>query len=187
MPSANSPASPDQTHPNTNKETIATLKKAAILAFAAAMLPAAPAGAWDQICMKLPLWKTWYAANFHVVHSFHTNAGDIPNAYYMPERRASMKLPNELGGTYNSRADGRIKSPGIAVNQTKCVDITEIPDGEPFFVYIHPPLRKRRPPQNHHSNLDKWNHQQNRPYRTLNYESWGGVAHAKCKFTRESN
>ena len=165
------------------------LKKAAVLTFAvAAMLPAAPAGAWEQICMKLPLWKTWYAANFHVVHSFHTNRGnDIPNSYYVPERRASMKLPDELGGTYNSRADGHIKSPDIIVTQTRCVDITEIPDGEPFFVYIHPHAGNAALCETHRSNPNKWNHQQNRPYRTLHYESWGGAAHAKCKFTRESN
>ena len=77
------------------------LKKIAVLAFAAAaMLPAAPAGAWEQVCMKLPLWKTWFSGNFHIVYDFHTYLGEIPGSYYEAGRRGSHRpCPRELNGS----------------------------------------------------------------------------------------
>ena len=163
------------------------LKKIAVLAFAAAaMLPAAPAGAWEQVCMKLPLWKTWFSGNFHIVYDFHTYLGELPDSYYVRETRSSTALPEELNASSRVRADGYIKSSSMHVNQTKCVDISEISQGDAFFLYFQPDLGKAVLCETHHSNPDKWYHQTNRPYRTLNYESTGSAAHPKCRYTHES-
>ena len=169
------------------------LKKITVLAFAAAaMLPAAPAGAWDQVCMKLPLWKTWFSANFHIVYDFSTASG---RRYPTPTvcgrqktgRRGAIDHPQgRWEGTGDISANGRIDSPSIHVNQTKCADISEIPEGRPFIVYIHPHSGHPALCETHRSNPDKWYHQQTRPYRTLNYESTGVAGRPTCKFARES-
>ena len=165
------------------------LKKIAVLAFAAAaMLPAAPAGAWDQVCMNLPLWKTWFSGNFHVVYDFSTALGEIPGSYYPEERgsRGSIGLPKELNGSLNVRANGQIRSSSVHVNQTKCVDISKIPQGEPFIVYFHADFGRAVLCGTHRSNPDKWYHQTNRPYRTLNYKSTGTSLNTRCEYTHES-
>ena len=166
------------------------LKKIAILAFAAAaMLPAAPAGAWDQVCIKLPLWKTGFTGNGRVVYDFPTASGEIPGSYYPKKGGAQLRplsLPNDLKGSADVIAQGEVRTPTIHVNQTKCVNISRIPQGKPFIVYFYPDFGKAVLCETHRSNPDKWNHQQNRPYRTLNYESTGTSLNAKCKFTRES-
>ena len=174
----------------TNKETTAMLKKCiTILAFAiAAVMPAAPAAAWEQVCMKLPLWKSWYSGTFHVVYDFHTHLGVIPNSFYVSKTHSSTQLPDALGGSTDVRADGQIDSATLRVNNTKCVDISRIRNGDAFFVYIKPDVGNAAALcETHPSNPEKWYIQTSRPYRTLNYESWGGVAHPKCKFTHESN
>ena len=165
------------------------LKKIAVLAFAAAaMLPAAPAGAWDQVCMKLPLWKAWFSSNFHIAYDFPTASGKIPGSYYTKKtgRRGAIDLPKGLNGSRDISANGRIDSPSVHINQTKCADISEIPQGKPFIVYIHPHSGNPAVCETHHSNPDKWYYQTNRPYRTLNYETTGVAGRPKCRYTHES-
>ena len=164
------------------------LKKIAVLAFAAAaMLPAAPAGAWDQVCMKLPLWKAWISGNFHVVYDFPTYLGKIPDSYRVWAPGGGHEvIPRALGGDSRLLAEGHIGSSTIHVNQTRCVDISKILQGKPFFIYFSPHLGTATLCETHSSNPDKWYHQTNRPYRTLNYESTGTTGHARCRFTHES-
>ena len=163
------------------------LKKIAVLAFAvAAALPAAPAGAWEQVCMKLPLWKAWISGNFHVVYDFSTHLGKLPLSYQEPGA-SRMSIPGELrGDTRVPPARGHVGSSTIHVNQTRCANISEIPQGKPFFIYFSPHLGTPALCETHSSNPDKWYHQTNRPYRTLNYESTGTTLHTKCRFTHES-
>ena len=166
------------------------LKKITVLAFAiAAVLPAAPAGAWEQVCMKLPLWKTWFSGTFHVVYDFPTTpGGDLPGKYSIRgmSKFSTQRVPGELEGNSDIIASGHIDSPGMHVNQTKCVDIREIPEGNPFIVYFDAHFGIGALCETHQSNPEKWYHQTNRPYRTLNYESTGTTLHVKCKYTHES-
>ena len=166
------------------------LKKIAVLAFAAAaILPAAPAGAWDQVCMNLPLWKTWFAGSGYVVYDFPTASGKIPGSYYPEKEGARLRplpLPKDLNGSADVIAQDQVRTSTIHVNQTKCVNISKIPQGKPFIVYFLPDFGKAVLCGTHHSNPDKWYHQTNRPYRTLNYETTGTTFNAKCVYARES-
>ena len=161
------------------------LKKIAVLAFAAAaILPAAPAGAWDQICMKLPLWKAWVSGNFHVVYSFPTSSGKVPSSYYT--NNTAALLPKSLQGSDRVHARGHVGSSSIHVNQTRCVNISKIPHGDAFILYFEPHLGTAALCETHHSNPNKWYNQTNRPYRTLNYETTGAAGAPKCRYTHES-
>ena len=155
------------------------LKKFAILIFAAAamLLPAAPAAAWGEVCMKLPSWKTWFAGHLTVV------------PVYDPERGADRLLPSRGYPLYERHvpAPNEITSRRILVNQSKCVDIRTIPYGTPFIVYIHVVEGKARLCETHPSNSDPWYHRTDRPYRKLWYEAWGTSSNPKCKFVYESN
>ena len=166
------------------------LKKITVLAFAAAvLLPAAPAEAWEQVCMKLPLWKTWFAGYGRVVYDFPTASGEIPSAYRPKKGGAQLRLhrlPNDLNGSADVVAEDQVRTPTIHVNQTKCVNISKVAQGKPFIVYFHPDFGRAVLCGTHQSNPDKWYHQTNRPYRTLNYETTGTTFNATCRFTHES-
>ena len=160
-----------------------------IFAFAAMALPVNGAAAWERVCMKLPLWKTGYAAKLVVVHGFPTEDG-IPTHQDIPGTSRDAPLPESLGG--NSRngrvvAAGGVSSGVFAVNQGRCVDITGIPEGAPFIVYVQPEGGTARLCETHPSNPDPWYLQTTRPYQTLQYEAWGTTFNAKCKFTHEFN
>ena len=159
-----------------------------IFAVAAALLPAAPAAAWEQVCMKLPLGKAAFAATFTVVHGFWAHWG-IPNAYNVPGERLRRPVPPELNPYEgHNPADGAIVSGSIVVNKSKCVDISGVENGEPFIVYVDSGWYGAiRLCETHRNNPDKWYFQQNRPYRTLWYEAWGVASSPKCAFVRESN
>ena len=145
--------------------------------FAAMLAPAAPAAAWGQVCMKLPLWKTWFAGHLTVV------------PVYEPEKGAESLLPSGGYPLYERHvpAPNEIVSRRIQVNQSKCVDIRTIPYGTPFIVYIHVVEGKARLCETHPDNPEQWYVRTDRPYRTLWYEAWGASMHPKCKFVYESN
>ena len=164
------------------------LKKFIPIVFAAAavMLPTAPAAAWEQVCMKLPLWKTWFAGTLNVLHGFR--AGDeIPSSYVGPDG-VLQPVPAELHNSQgHNRADGLITSGSIRVNQSKCVDISGVAEGEPFLVYVDiGTYRGARICATHPSNPDWWYLQTRRPYRTLWYEAWGDAGSPKCAFKHEA-
>ena len=167
------------------------LKKLPSLILAAAMMafPAAPASAWERVCMKLPLWKTGYAAKFAVIHGFPAEQG-IPTHQELPGTSRNAPLPESLGGdTRNNRsvvARGGVTSGVFAVNQTRCVDITGIAEGTPFIVYVAPEGGHARLCETHRSNPDPWYIQTNRPYSALHYDAWGTTFNPKCKFVYEA-
>ena len=41
-------------------------------------VPAAPAGAWDELCMHFPLGKTWFAGRFYLIHDFQLDGLKVP-------------------------------------------------------------------------------------------------------------
>ena len=151
----------------------------AVAVAAAMLLPAAPAAAWEQVCMKLPLWKTWFALeSFHVAYEFDPSIGR-PTGYHVHE---------EVEGSRHNPAAGNIRGPYIAVNQSKCVDISGLAEGTEMMIYIAVSgVTKYRVCETHPANPDWWYVQSDRPYRTLWYEAWGSTANPKCKFTYESN
>ena len=155
------------------------LKKLIPLAFAAAaaLLPTSPAAAWEEVCMKLPLWKTWFAAHLTAV------------PVYNPDRGVDRLMPTRGYPLYERHvpAPNEIVSRRIQVNQSKCVDIRTIPYGTPFIVYAHVVEGTPRLCDTHPHNPEKWYVRTNSPYRTLWYEAWGSSSNPKCKFVYESN
>ena len=148
-----------------------------------ALAPLQEAAAWQRVCMKLPLWQTWFAAHFHVIVGFDTSDGRLPGAegYYLRNQ-----LPKELGGDPEKYAWGSPrKSPSFRVNQSRCVSIEHVADGEPFFVYVQAAVGKAVVCKTHHTNPNPWYHQQNRPYQELWYKAWGTSGHPRCEFTHE--
>ena len=41
-------------------------------------VPAAPVGAWDKVCMRLPLGKAWLSGRLALVHEFKLNGDQVP-------------------------------------------------------------------------------------------------------------
>ena len=159
-----------------------------VFAFAAMLLPTAPAAAWDEVCMKLPLGKAAFSATLNVLHGFRAEWG-VPSAYDIPGERYRGGVPSELGPSQSHNpADGLITSGSIVANKSKCVDISGVREGEPFIVYVDPGWSgSARICATHPSNPDRWYFQTRRPYRTLWYEAWGAVWSPKCEFKYESN
>ena len=179
---------------------------AAVFIFAALFAPVHPAAAWDEVCMRLPLWKTGFAAHFHVVHAFNGEQPGLPIAvwrivqspddhewgeYVIPSIQRNIINGGDLFNS-DKLAYGQIQSPDIRVNQTRCVNITGLRPNEPFFVLlnvhgksgryylycdIHPSAAAVNP----------WYNQTDRPYRKINFEARGVVGNPKCEFTHESN
>ena len=143
--------------------------------------------------MKLPLWKTWVSMNFYVVHTFEQVPGKVPSKTFVGNgtgtNRQRVRLPNFGDSTIKREHDpaqNRKESPRISVNQTRCVDISDIPNGQPFFVYATPYLGWNSVLcKTHHSNPNPWYVQQSRPYRDLMYEGWGSLQSARCEFKHE--
>ena len=153
---------------------------------AATLAPAAPAAAWERVCMKLLLGKAWFAAeNLTVLHGFDPDLG-YPNSYLV-DGVASGWVPESLGrsGNYNP-AEGASISTSFAVNQSRCVDISGVEVGKPFMVYLTVDNGPARNCETHSSNPNWWYVQTERPYRTLWYEAQGSVWTPKCKFVYEN-
>ena len=179
------------------------LKKIIPIAFAAAamLLPAAPAAAWEQVCMKFPFGKAWYAGYLVVVHGFIPHS--LPTMVLLSGTLVHGKkerLKPGIGTNRNNRAiagreniavGGKIVSGRIHAAQTRCVDISEIPEGDPFIVYVDTaetgPDGAAHLCETHSSNPNGWYLQTNRPYRTLHYDAWGASWAPRCKFTHEYN
>ena len=172
---------------------IPPLMLAVLTALTLALAPAQDAAAWSKVCVKLPLWKAWFSATFHVAYDFNTGRG-IPSTYLddsVSNNRKWRSLPNALKGNKSSGARGLINSGQFAVNSSRCVDIREIPNGQPFIVYVRPAVGQSSPHgpavvcETHRSNPNPWYFQQNRPYQELWYDSWGATWAPRCKFTHE--
>lgn len=166
------------------------LKKIAALAFALAVTqPLAPsAKAWDEVCVHFPIWKAAFLGNFGVVHGFSTAYGRIPNSYHDPDTNSFWKLPDDLGGWHGIRAGGAIMSGTFGANDTRCVSIRHLPEGEPFFVFVDPDGNPAAALcSTHGSNPNQWYLQQNRPYRKIWWEAGGAVWSPYCNYWRETN
>ena len=137
-----------------------------LAALALTVAPVAPAGAWDQICVKLPLWKTWFAARFVIPYGFRPEIN--PRTNIVSQKKHSTRVLN--------------------ANESQCVDITNIQPGELFYVKVFPLEGKGIVCDTHPSNpKDYYAQTGDRPYTTLHYEAWGTSLHPRCKFIRESN
>ena len=171
------------------------LKKCIPLVFAAvaALAPVRAANAWDEVCVKLPLWKTWFSAKFAVVHDFDQSAdGSLPAKHPLSPGSRPHDFSDVIPNSTDTDAKSAVYSGKIAVNQSRCVDISGIPNGEPFFVFVLVDSASISSSsgvvcETHPSNPNRFYNQQNRPYSKMWFESWGPVWGPKCKFTNESN
>ena len=81
---------------------------AVVLTLSLTFTPAAVA--WDEVCMKLPIFHTWFAADFYVVYDFPaTPGGRLPYYYYDTGRKSNYWLPPGVGDDKSLFAKGRIK------------------------------------------------------------------------------
>lgn len=183
------------------KKTAAAALVVALLAF-----PARSAGAWDEVCVHLPLWRTAFAAHFHVVHGFDAREPGLPAAVWEIRRGALGRtygrnvIPSIRDNLHNRRellnnektAARHIQSGSILANQTRCVSVSALPEGEPFFVLldVHGKAGRRYVYCEIHERTARrhpWYHQMSRPYRKMVYHAWGGVGHPRCEYNNEEN
>ena len=159
---------------------------AVVLTLSLTFTPAAVA--WDEVCMKLPIWHTWFAADFYVVYDFPAiPGGRLPYYYYDTGRKSNYWLPPGVGDEKSLVAKGRIKSDNIAAGGSKCVSLAPVAQGKPFFVYVQTRVFTGYDLcSTHSSNPEKWYHQTNRPYRQLWYKSTGVAGAPKCEYTHEA-
>ena len=174
---------------------IPPLMLAVATALALALPPAQNAAAWERVCVHLPFWHAWFSTRFSVVHTFNKTPGKLPNQTFVGRgsNRPRFDLPNfgEWTETHPRArpAANRKESSQFNVRQTGCVSIKEVPNGEPFFVYITPYLGWRselcKP---HPTNPNPWYEQRDaRGGRAaLIFHAWGTTGSPKCAFNRES-
>ena len=165
-----------------------------LLALALMLTPTHNAVAWERVCVHLPLWDAWYATRFFVIHTFNKTPGKLPNRVLVGRgTRQNFKLPNFGHLTESDRnarpANGRKSSPQFDVNQTRCESIKDVPNGQPFFVYITPYLGwSSTLCKTHPSNRNPWYEQQNARggREALVFHAWGTTGNAKCEFRHEA-
>ena len=166
-----------------------------VFAAIAVMLPTTPAAAWEQVCMKLPFGKAWFAGYLVVAHGFDTEIG-LPTLYRIEGKEFHSGWLPQLGGSGEENiADGKVASGRIFTSQSKCVDISGVSNGTPFIVYVATADTGDGDPsdtpaalcETHPSNPDQWYLQTTRPFRTLWYDAWGAAWAPRCKFVYESN
>ena len=75
----------------------------------------------------------------------------------------------------------------FAANQSRCVDISEIPEGSAMMVYVNVSNGPTIVCGTHSSNPNWWYEQTDRPYRRLWYEATRTVWNPVCSYVRESN
>ena len=226
-------------------------------------VPAAPVGAWDELCMRFPIGKTWFAGRFYVIHEFNVDGDHVPERILGPDfsgpdwravkdrfneldaslaeaersivEAVSLQFPIEdlMGESKRQRAikeatavrnelraerdrlmenippaTPRIgnlnrvnldlspavakKSGTILAGQTKCVSISDIPVGGPFYVLLKadlsPTLWDFLVCKTHPTNPRQWYLNQERPYSRIEYKAWGHVWTRDgfhCQFDRE--
>ena len=150
-----------------------------VAAAAVAMLtPTAPAAAWDEVCIHLPLWRVgYYLESFTVAHGFDPQRG----------RPTEHPINYDVAGNRTNPSNGVIVSEDIAVNQSRCVDISGVPEGEAMMMYIEVGNGPAVVCGTHSSNPNWWYEQTDRPYRRLWYEATRTVWNPVCSYVRESN
>ena len=130
-----------------------------------------------RFAMKLPIWHTWFAADFYVVYDFPaTPGGRLPYYYYDTDKNSNYWIPPASAMTSPWSPRGRIKSANIAAGGSKCVSLAPVAEGKPFFVYVQTRVFTGYDVcSTHSSNPEKWYYQTNRPYRQLWYKSTGAA------------
>ena len=170
------------------------LKKiAAILTFAvAALMPVAPAAAWDEVCVHFPLWKTAFAGDFAVVYDYDFRGTGLPS--HFPSRRYSpsggnlpITTPHHLINYKSKPATVATISGTFGAGKTRCVTIGKIRNGQDFTVFVRTTLGTVAHCSTHSSNPNKWYTQQQRPFRKIWWQSWGVVGSPTCQYWRETN
>ena len=164
------------------------LKKTASLLFAAALslAPVQTAAAWDQLCMKFPLWKTAYVGHFTVVHGRDFNRA-MPS--HVPDRDvAQIKIPApDHTVTRGSRPVwDAVHSGKFAANQSRCVDLSAIPNGRHFAVYVITGWSSGIAHcATHESNPNLYYTQQDGKFQfnQIWFEGWGSSPQPRCKFS----
>lgn len=168
---------------------------------AAAVVPLRSAHAWDEVCVHLPLWKAWFAAHFHVVHGFQAEPPGLPSAVWEvrddgEHQSGAHVIPSIADNLFNRRdlvkrgktAPAQIQSGAIRANQTRCVSIRHLPQGERFFVLVNVHGQHVRPYVYcglHPSAGHPWYEQTRRPYSKMVYHAWGAVGNPRCEYREE--
>ena len=171
------------------------------VAVAALVVPFRPAAGWDEVCVKLPLWKTGFAAHFHVIHGFDAEPPGLPGAVWDvyddgEYQSGGHVIPSIAENLINRRdllnnsktAPAQVQSGTIRANQTKCVSIRSFYEGERFFVLVNVHGRAGKKYvycELHRSARDPWYQQTSRPYSKMVYHAWGVVGNPKCEYAEE--
>ena len=161
------------------------LKKTAAVVFAAAwsLAPAQTAAAWNEVCVKFPLWKTAFVGHFTVVHDHHMERA-MPRR--IPDRGKDgvvSDAPKHTITRGSRSAREGIHSGNFAANQSRCVDIRRIPEGRPFAVYVrangvaHCATHESNPRMYYKQRPGKFRHNQ------IWFEGWGVDGYPSCKFS----
>lgn len=158
----------------------------------AAVLPAPPAVAWDEVCVHFPQWKTWYTGHFSVVHdhSFHKFGmpSHIPDSFNRDlDRDFAVAAPRHTVKRGARPADHALHSDNFGMNSSRCVDIRHIPEGEGFAVYVRTSTGPLAHCATHRSNPDMYYKQAKRPHRKIWWRGTGVAWSPSCHFWRESN
>lgn len=180
-------------------------RKLATFAFALALsfLAAPVATAWDKVCAKAPVGKAWMIPQLHVVSHFpawdtrrNVRLEDLPGVangetYYNDRSgsRYDYEVPSSFDVNPWVRASGPLKRTGnILAGQSKCLDISDLPEGTAFFAYVSTTWfsgNRYGLCSPHSSNPFRYYLQTERPYREMWYETTGVEWSPKCEFTHE--
>ena len=181
------------------KKTLTTLALSLFLS----MLTAPTAVAWDKVCVRLPLGKSWLVPQLHVVSHFPAwdtrrniqldHLPGVANGESHHNDRSGSRydydIPSGFGVDRGVRASGPLKRTGnILAGQSKCLDISDLPNGTAFFAYVSTTFaggERHALCSTHSSNRFRYYLQTERPYREMWYESWGAEWSPNCEFTHE--
>ena len=163
-------------------------KITAALTFAVvALAPVAPAAAWEEVCMKFPLWKTAFIGFFSVIHDYQFQNGLPRSISSRNFKGADIQLPRHIANDKNPRTENVVFSGNFAANQSQCVDIRHIPNGQNFVVLVHTTWEAIAHCSTHSSNPNIWYTQQQRPFRKIWWQAWGAAGSPTCHYWRETH
>ena len=166
------------------------LKKFAPFLFAAllTLAPVQSAAAWEEVCVNFPLGKTWFIAHFSVVHSYSFKTKGMPGIIPARDKRRHFTAPAHTIKNRRARARTATHSGSFGANGSRCVDISHIPNGGGFAVYVVTAHSEERAhcatPK---SNPNMWMRQNTRsPNRKIWWQAYGIDSSPRCYFWRET-
>ena len=153
-----------------------------------ALAPAQNAAAWDEVCVKFPLWRTAFVGRFLVIHNHDFYAG-APS--FVPDRdypRLSVPILKSVPGPRSRGARQALYSGDFTAGKSRCVSIRHVTNNSSFAVFAQTTWGQATTLcSTHSSNPNIWYNQQQRPYRKIWFEAWGAAGSPRCAYWRETN